>query len=161
MMPHEARRVAELVRALQEYQQKKDCTRLPKEEDFLRELVHVDSNGNLIANNNGTFTAVAIDLEKLDTPGEQYIVGYVMYTQSFSIIDGRHLYINSFFIQEDYRRCGLGRRLVGFMRQHGQSLGHKGFDVPFMNNNLAGQSFYKKFGAYLVNEDYQLFAIEL
>lgn len=161
MMSHEVRRVAELVCSLQEYQQKKDCTRLPKEEDFLRELVHLDSNGNLIANNNGTFTAVAIDLDKLDKLGELYIVGYLMYTQSFSIIHGRRLYINSFFIQQDYRRCGLGKKLVDFMRQHGQSLGYNGFDVPFMNNNLVGQSFYKKLGAYIVNEDYQLFAIEL
>lgn len=161
MKPSETSRVASLARSLQEYQKKKDCSRLPRGEDFLRELVHVDNVGNLVANNNGTFTAVAVDLGKIGGTDHCYIVGYLIYTQSFSIIHGRQLYINSFFILQEYRRCGLGKQLIEFMKRHGKSLGHKGFDVPFMNNNTAGQTFYKKFGAYLTNEEYQLVGVDL
>lgn len=161
MKPDETSQVASLARSLQEYQQKKECSRLPSGDDFLRELVHVDNVGNLVANKNGTFTAVAVDLDKFEGANQSNIVGYLIYTQSFSIISGRQLYINSFFILQDYRRCGLGKQLIGFMVRHGQSLGHSSFDVPFMNNNTVGQTFYKKLGAYLTNENYQLVGVEM
>lgn len=154
-------RLSELVRDLQIYQKMKKCPRLPTGEDFTKELAHMSSSGKHIPNNFGTYSAVAIDTSKVPDQKNSHIVGYMIYTQSYSIIIGRHFYINSFFIEEQYRRCGMGTKFIKFLKLHGQLLGIDGFDVPFMNDNLTGQKFYKRLGAMLVNEDYNLMSMNL
>lgn len=157
MQDGEANRLSELVVSLQVYQKMKKCPRLPTGEDLTRELTHKDQDGIYQPNNFGTFTALAIDMDKTTTPGDHSnIVGYLVYIQSFSIIHGRTFYITSFFIEEKYRRHGLGRKFIEFLRLHGKLVGNYGFDVPFMNDNHIGQKFYRSYGSYLVNEEYFL-----
>lgn len=156
----ETDRVAELVKALQVYQKMKDCPRIPTGEDLVRELTHQDASGNKRPNNFGTFTVVAVGTSKSTEASHSDIVGYLIYTQAFSIIRGRYFYINSFFIEEQYRRHGLGRKFIEFLKLHSELVGNDGFDVPFMNNNFIGQKFYKGYGSYLVNEDYHLVSLE-
>lgn len=162
MQVDELDRVSELIHSLQKYQQIAYCPRLPSKEDLVKELIHKDEKtGKFVPNNYGTYTVVAIDLTRLSEPNKQYIVGYLIYSQVISIIHGRHFYMNSFFIDEKYRRRGLGKKFMEFMRIHALATGNKHVDVPFMNNNHQGQSFYKSHGAYLVNEEYQLVGKEI
>lgn len=156
MKVEEVDRVSELVRSLQRYQKMQHCPRLPNGQDFERELTHTDESGHQLANNFGTFTAVAVDKNRLNEQDFGYIVGYLMYMQSYSIVEGRKFYITSFFIDENYRRHGLGKKFIEFLQVHANSVGCESFDVPFMNNNFIGQKFYKSYGAYLVNDDYYL-----
>lgn len=156
MRPDEARRVNQLVLALQSHQKMKDVPRLPSDIDMENELTRRDENGEWMANNNGTFVAVAIDETKQNSPSKEYVIGYLIYSQSFSHLHGRYFWMNSFFIQEEYRRHGLGKKFMEYMKQHAIATKNKHIDVPFMNNNEAGQKFYAKYGARLVNNEYQM-----
>ena len=157
----EVDRVTELIIALQNHQKLKHCPRLPTSQDAFNELTRPTSSNTRATNKFGTYTAVAVDLTKSDRTDHTNVVGYLIYTQSFSIIHGRHFYINSFFIEQDYRRVGLGRKLIEYVRAHGRRTGNSYFDVPVMRDNSSGQRFYETFGAYQVNEDYQLNIVEV
>lgn len=157
MQVDEIARVSSLVRSLQAYQKMKRCERLPSTEDFQAELSHErPEDGARIANNFGSWTIVAVDTNRLDDPDKAYIVGYMIYSRRFSVIHGVQLYITSFFIEENFRRHGLGRKFMEFIKLHGRMMGCKNIDVPFMNDNIIGQKFYKCHGAELVNEEYIL-----
>lgn len=157
MRPEETGRLAELIGALQSYQNLSGVKRIPSEREITEDLTHVTADGCRVGNNYGSFVGLAIDTIKLDdTRSRSYIVGYIIYTQAYSIMKGRHLYMNSLFIQKEYRFHGLGKYLIGFMRAHGEILCNNYFDVPFMLNNEIGIKFYKKMGAYLVGEEYNL-----
>lgn len=161
MKVDEAARVGQLVRALQSYQNMKCIPRLPTDDDMKREIVHENEPGSWLPNKYGTYTAVAIDNSKLNEPDNAHVVGYLIYSQSFSIIHGRLFWINSFFIQEEYRRHGLGKKFMEYVRLHATSTGNKWIEVPFMNDNRIGQKFYKQYGAFLVNDEQQLMGIQL
>lgn len=153
----EVARVRQLVIDLQTWQKMKVCPRLPTVENFENELTHYDMDtGEIFPNNLGTFTAVAIDESKKDLSGNQYIVGYIMYSNSFSIIDGGHFWLNSFFIEQEYRKQGLGKKLMDFVRIHALASGFTRLDVPVMNDNINGLKFYAKYSAKLVNEEYHI-----
>jgi ribosomal protein S18 acetylase RimI-like enzyme len=156
--PNEMGRLSQLIAALQNYQNMKGVASLPSKEELEEDLTRHDEQGELIANNKGTFVAVAVDKSKTEEnhPDQSYIVGYLIYTQGYSTTQGRLMYINSFFIEEAYRRHGLGKKFMRFFGLHARLLGNEKFDVPFMKNNHNGQSFYKKMGAYLVDDEYQL-----
>lgn len=158
LQPNEAGRLAELIGCLQKYQNMKGVEKLPNEEDLKRDLFQFDDQGNMITNNKGTFVAVAIDKSKLEDSNsdQSYIVGYLIYSQAYSIKHGRKMYVNSFFIEDGYRRHGLGKKFMRFLRLHAELLGTDKFDVPFMKDNYIGQSFYKKMGAYLVDDEYNV-----
>lgn len=161
MRPQESCRVSELVNALQLYQNIRECPRLPSSEDLLNELTHTTKEGVVVGNNFGTFVVVAIDLNRLDEPNNAGVIGYLIYTQGFCILNGRHFYMNSFFIQEGYRHHGLGTKFIKFMKLHGLSVGVSRVDIPFMNNNTIGQKFYKRFGSFMVNEEYEIMKIRV
>lgn len=148
-------RVAELVRALQVHQKMEQVPRIPQEADLMQELVH-QREAKMIPNKFGTYTTVAIDTTRLGEDGKAYVVGYMIYSTFYSVIRGRAMYMNSFFITEEYRRNGLGSKFMEFLKVHCKMMGINQLDVPYMNNNVVGQKFYKTFGSYLVNEDWQL-----
>ena len=154
--PSEAQRLSELIKGLQDHQQMNGVTKIPSKEDIVRDLFHKNEKGDLIPNNLGSFTAVVVDTSKSQVDDHSDMVGYLIYTVKFNLMRGRQLYLNSFFIEEPYRRHGLGRKMVRFMQAHGKLLGIDIFDVPFMKNNISGQKFYATFGAYLVDEEYNL-----
>lgn len=156
----EVDRVSELVRDLQRYQKMKVCPRLPTCQDFEKELTRRDGAENqLKTNNKGTFTLVAIDLDiKNEGCPSSNIVGYLMYSLSFSIVEGKSIWINSFFIQEGYRKQGLGRKFIETMGLHAKSLGVCTVDVPVMNDNDTGLKFYQNYRARLVNDEFQIMA---
>lgn len=156
MRPDEACRVHQLVLALQSHQKMKNVPRLPCSDDMVNELTGRNKTGEWIGNNKGTFVAVAIDETKENSPSKEYVIGYLIYSQSFSHLHGKNFWMNSFFIQEEYRRHGLGKKFMEYLKQHAIATGNKHIDVPFMNNNEAGQKFYANFGARLVNNEYQM-----
>lgn len=158
LKPNEAGRLSELIGGLQTYQNMKGVTKVPEEDDLKRDLFHRDEDGNIVTNNKGTFVAVAIDTSKPEdaSPDQSYLVGYLIYTQDYSIMHGRQMYINSFFIEDAYRRHGIGKKFMRFFRLHARLLGSDRFDVPFMKDNHIGQKFYKTMGAYLVDDEYKL-----
>lgn len=161
MKADEVGRVAELVRGLQAYQKMKECPRLPDAKDFSRELTHQNQTGSWMGNNFGTFVVVAIDLTLLEQPNSAAIVGYLIYTQAYCILNGRHFYMNSFFIQEGYRHHGLGTKFMNFMQIHAKKVGNNRVDVPFMNDNFIGQKFYAKYGASSVKDEYEVLSINI
>lgn len=161
MRVEELQRVAYLIRALQEYQQLV-IERIPTDQDLHKELLHEDKDsGELLPNKFGTYTAVAIDESRLHEPDYDYLIGYIMYNQNFSIIEGKQFYMTSFFVQAEYRRKGVGKQLMEFMRLHALSTGNKRVDIPYMNTNLIGQKFYKSYGSYVVNDEYNLMAMSV
>lgn len=161
MKPEEIGRVCELVNSLQVHQKMKHCPRLPSVDELRNELVYRTEDGKLMASNNGTFTVVAVDMSRYNEPNYAYIVGYLIYSQSFSIIWGRSFFMNSFFIDEKYRGSGLGKKLMEYVRLHFVANRNNRVDVPFMNDNKLGQKFYSKYGATLVNDEFQLMKIML
>lgn len=156
MRPDEARRVNQLVLGLQTHQKMKNVPRLPGDSETERELTRRDERGEWIANNNGTFVAVAIDETKSESTCKDYVIGYLIYSQSFSALHGKYFWMNSFFIQEEYRRHGLGRKFMEYLKQHAIATKNNHIDVPFMNNNEIGKRFYANYGAKLVNNEYQM-----
>lgn len=161
MKPEEVERVRELVISLQLHQKMQNCPRLPSVDDLKGELLYKTEDGRLMASNRGTFTVVAVDTTKCNEPNFAYIVGYLIYSQSFSILWGRYFFMNSFFIEENYRGFGLGRKIMEYVRLHLMAIRNNGVDVPFMNNNILGQKFYSNYGATLVNHEYQVMNIML
>lgn len=156
MRPDEARRVNQLVLGLQTHQKMKDVPRLPSDCEMERELTRRDERGEWIANNNGTFVAVAIDETKPKSSCKDYVIGYLIYSQAFSTLHGKYFWMNSFFIQEEHRRHGLGRKFMEYLKQHAIATKNNHIDVPFMNNNEIGKKFYATYGAKLVNNEYQM-----
>lgn len=161
MKPEEVGKVCELVKSLQNYQKMKHCPRLPNEDQLRNELIYRTEDGKLMANNNGTFSVVAVDTTRVEEPNYACIVGYLIYSQSFSIIWGRSFFMNSFFIQEGYRGYGLGKKIMEYVKLHFVANRNNRVDVPFMNNNVLGQKFYSKYGATLVNDEFQVMNILL
>lgn len=163
MQPSEVTRVGELMRALQDLQKMQICKRIPDDDDMMHELLHRDVlTGQILPNKFGTFTVVAVDSSKMkDSENYDYIVGYIVYSQFFSIIHGRHFFMNSFFIQNEYRRYGLGTKFIKFMRIHALATGNKTVDVPFMIDNLIGQKFYSRYGSKMVSEEYYLMSLKV
>lgn len=157
--PDEAKRLSELIGQLQKHQQMNGVKKLPNQSDVMDNLFHTNDRGDVVPHNLGTFTALCIDTSTPDEANKSNVIGYLIYSLKFSLVHGRQFYINSFFIEKPYRRLGLGRKLIKFMQSHGKLLGINQFDVPFMKNNIVGQKFYKSFGAYLVDEEYNIYAL--
>lgn len=158
MLTTELDAVHELILGLQSWQKMKNCPRLPRVEDLEQELTHTPvGHRRPLPNNKGTFTVVAIDKYKmLSISPRSYVAGYLMYTRSFSILEGQSLWINSFFIREDYRKQGLGKKLIEFMRVHASFWGIDKFHVPVMNNNEDGLKFYARYFAEKENDRFQI-----
>lgn len=154
MRPNEARRVNQLVLELQNHQKMKEVLRLPTSSETENDLTRRNDTGEWSSNNKGTFVAVAIDLDKQNLPNNEYVIGYLIYSQAYSRIHGKYIYMNSFFIREEYRRHGLGKKFMAYLRQHAIATENKHIDVPFMNNNEVGKKFYGNYGARLVNGEY-------
>lgn len=162
LQPNEAGRLSELIGGLHAYQDMEGVTEVPSEEDLKRYLIHLDEDGKLVTNIKGTFVAVAIDKSKeADDNKYQHLVGYLIYSQSYSIMHGRQMYISSFFVEDAYRRHGLGNKFMTFLRLHAKLLGADRTDVPCRKVNYVGLDFYKKFGAYMVNYEYQLYSMSV
>lgn len=166
MRPDEAHKVAELIFALQKHQKMEKLPRIPSGQEIEHELTYKDEKtGTILANKNGTYTIVAIDVKKSqnDDGGNNYdyIIGYMIYYQAFSILDGRYFYMTSFFIEQEYRLQGLGKKFMEFMRLHALATDNKRVDIPFMNNNEIGIKFYSKYGSYLVNNEYLIMGFSL
>lgn len=165
MRPEETPSIAELIAALDDHQKMFGVTRIPNKQDLDNELTHKNEKTSaIIGNKYGTYTVVAIDTNKLQQTSinnYDYIVGYMIYYQAFSILDGRYFYMTSFFIEQEYRLHGLGRKFMEFMRLHALATDNKRVDIPFMNNNEIGIKFYSKYGSYLVNNEYQIMGFSL
>lgn len=160
--PSEFDQLAGLVLELHDYQKMEVCPHMPNKEDLLEELTHRgDMIDQVVTNKSGTYVCVAIDNSKISNTGRSYLIGYMIYSQMWSVIEGRRIYINSFFIKEEYRRCGVGKKIMAYVREHSSKLGNPDIDVPVMNSNSSGHSFYANYKAYLVNQEYILYGLEL
>lgn len=157
----EVKRVCDLVNELQRWQKMKCCPRLPEPQDLVNELTRDGARGR-ISNNKNTYTSVAIDKRKITgSSGASYLVGYMIYSFSFSIIDGMKIWINSFYIEEAYRAQGLGKMFMEFLKIHASTMGIKTVDVPVMNDNEFGLKFYSRYNSRLVNEEFQIMAMPI
>lgn len=155
----EFHRLSELIGRLQRHQNMSRVYRIPISEELKLELnsFYKQEDGEKILPNFGTYTVVAIDERKLDKSPDDYVVGYLIYCNSYSIISGRRIFITSFFIEEDYRRLGIGKMFMEFLQNHSKKIGLSRIDVPFMKNNKVGIGFYKKLGATLADNEYQIY----
>lgn len=157
MKPEEVKRVNDLVLALHDHQNMTEVPRVPNGDDAKKELLYKDPvTGQSKCNNKGIFVVVACDTTKANDPDHKDIIGYLIYVQSYSVVRGKYFWLSSFFIEEDYRSHGIGKKMINFIRLHGLKSGNLLMDVGYMNLNTAGQRFYARFGSKNVNEDYQM-----
>lgn len=155
-------RLCKLIHDLHDYQSMEHVNRMPSEEEIRQELSHkVENSDKLKANNMCTYPIVAVDKTRLNEPNHDYIIGYMIYTHSFSIIHGRCLFLTSFFIEENYRRKGIGKKIMEYIHLQALVLKAKHFDVSYMNNNYKGLNFYRSFGAYSCNKDYEMMIMKV
>lgn len=161
--PSEISRVAELLKELQNLQKMKICPRIPTGDDLTKVIAYEDPvSGKLIPNNCGTFTIIVIDKTKMDDSGtKSYIVGYLIYTEAFSIMIGAQYYINSFFIEANYRRSGLGQKLMDFVFEHARFRGIYRVDIPVMRANAVGRKFYARYSSYNIEDEYKMRSIPM
>lgn len=163
MQVEEAARVGELIHQLQLYQKMNEVPRLPSAEDVIREVTHLDEDsGEMLPNRYGTHVIVAIDKSKQlnDSKNFDYVIGYQIYSQSFTILQGRCFWMNSFFISDGYRHIGLGTKFMEFLRLHALATKNNILHVPYMNNNLIGQKFYSRYGSEKVNEEFNIMVMK-
>ena len=80
---------------------------------------------------------------------EQKIVGFVLFYEKYSTWKGRCLFLEDFFVDADYRRCGIGERLFCMVKQEAKERGSKRMEWQVLDWNEVGLSFYQKQGAGL------------
>lgn len=73
-------------------------------------------------------------------------VGYIALTLGYSFeYKGRDAFIDEFFILEEYRNKGIGKRTMEFVVQKAKDLGVNALHLEVEKHNQAGISLYRKF----------------
>lgn len=80
------------------------------------------------------------------------IIGFALYYISYSTWKGKCLYLEDFYVQEKYRKCGAGGMLFDKVVEIAQELGVKRMDWQVLEWNELALGFYKKRNAILDSE---------
>lgn len=74
-------------------------------------------------------------------------VGYVIFTYGFDIeFGGRLALITDLYLGPDYRRQGIGTRLLEHIEAFCQTAGLRGLELQVETDNTEARGLYKKFG---------------
>lgn len=79
----------------------------------------------------------------------ELIVGFALYFISYSTWKGRCLYLEDFYVKEDYRRGGIGSKLFLQVVDIAKNMGVKRMDWQVLEWNEPALQFYKKHEAVL------------
>lgn len=80
---------------------------------------------------------------------EGKVVGFALYYLSYSTWKGRCLYLEDFYVQEAFRRGGIGSKLFLQVVDIAKSMGVKRMDWQVLEWNEPGMNFYRKQEAIL------------
>jgi diamine N-acetyltransferase len=74
-------------------------------------------------------------------------VGYVIFTHGFDIeFGGRLALITDLYLEPDYRRRGIGRRILEHVEAYCRSNGLRGLELQVETDNSEARALYAKFG---------------
>lgn len=76
-------------------------------------------------------------------------VGMALYYWNFSTWKGKMLYLEDFFVEPEYRRCGLGKLLFEAVVEKGRSEGAALMKWQVLDWNQLAIDFYKKYNVVL------------
>lgn len=78
---------------------------------------------------------------------EESVVGYIVLAFGYSLeLLGRDAFIDEFFLLEDYRGQGWGRKTMDFVERAALAHGVHAIHLEVTRHNLAAQHFYPKLG---------------
>ncbi len=92
----------------------------------------------------------AFEVMVADKAGE--VIGFALYYIRYSTWKGRCLYLEDFFVNEKYRREGIGAMLFEATIATARKKGAKRMDWQVLNWNVPAINFYKKYNALLDDE---------
>lgn len=76
------------------------------------------------------------------------IIGYALFYPNFSSFRGeRGLYLEDLFVAGEYRKMGIGERLIREVARIAAARGFVRIDFSVLKNNHAAQRFYRRLGA--------------
>ena len=74
-------------------------------------------------------------------------VGYIVLTLGFSLLfGGRDAFIDEFYIGEEHRGRGIGRRTLEFVEEACAAWGAQAIHLEVTRHNTNAQALYRKFG---------------
>jgi ribosomal protein S18 acetylase RimI-like enzyme len=78
---------------------------------------------------------------------ENYPAGYIAVTYGYSIeFHGIDALVDEFYIREDYRHKGIGKRTLEFVENYLAAKGIKAFHLEVDRKNITAQEIYRKYG---------------
>ena len=82
-------------------------------------------------------------------------VGFVQLYETFgSLYLGKIIILYDLYVKKDYRKYGIGYKLMKKSEEFAKSIGAKGIELSTAKNNLTAQSLYEKIGYIRGNEFY-------
>jgi ribosomal protein S18 acetylase RimI-like enzyme len=77
----------------------------------------------------------------------QQVAGYVVLTLGYSLeFLGRDAFLDEFYLRENYRGQGLGRKALELVEEAARSLQVRALHLEAVRRNQAAQHFYRKLG---------------
>lgn len=80
------------------------------------------------------------------------IIGMALYYTAYSTWKGRMLFLDDLVVTEQYRRFGIGRKLIGAFLKEAEELGVNQVRWQVLDWNTPAIEFYKSLGAELDSE---------
>jgi diamine N-acetyltransferase len=78
------------------------------------------------------------------------LIGYVVLTLGFSFeYGGRDGFLDELYVDEEYRRRGIGRRTMEFVEERARELGVKALHLEATQGNDAAKELYRRAGYFM------------
>jgi ribosomal protein S18 acetylase RimI-like enzyme len=75
------------------------------------------------------------------------VIGYIVLCFGYSLeYHGRDSFLDEFYLKEDYRRRGIGQRVLQLVEEEAGSLGIRSIHLEVVRRNEAAAEFYRKAG---------------
>jgi GNAT superfamily N-acetyltransferase len=129
---------------------------IPAVLELIRELAHFEKAPQEVTNTeadmlqDGFTKNPAFMLHVAETDG--IITGMAIYFIKYSTWKGKGVYLDDIIVKEQYRRQGIGYRLLNAVILHSHELGAKQLHWQVLDWNASAIAFYKKYNADFDNE---------
>ena len=88
-------------------------------------------------------------------------IGFVQLYETFgSLYLGKIIILYDLYVKKDYRKYGIGYKLMKKSEEFAKSIGAKGIELSTAKNNLTAQSLYEKIG-YIRDNEFYSYSYEL
>ena len=140
---------------------KKDISEISFLFDLYRQFYLYKSDINLSTNyiserinNNESIIYLAINQERKG-------LGFVQLYETFGSLDlGKIIILYDLYVLIDYRKKGIGKKLMIHSHKYAQSIGAKRLQLSTAIDNFAGQSLYESLG-YVKDKDFYTYDLEI